>query len=196
MTRGEFWTQDEWADWSDRLAELVPEQYEDDVAQEAIVERALADLVQRAEAAEAALAAVRAVRDHYGSPTAFPADGLAPVASVVNRLDAALAHPTIPDAPTCTCVVGVCREDDEDGCCESPHCPAAPTTPEEMMPRGTERTEWGHAHADDPDFVVVTSERSARSAVEGWNSIRGTDGKAILMRRTVGEWEPVEEAQP
>lgn len=42
---GWFWTQAEWADWSNRLAELVPPEYEDDVAQEAIIERALADLV-------------------------------------------------------------------------------------------------------------------------------------------------------
>lgn len=31
--------------------------------------------------------------------------------------------------PACTCVVGICREDDSDGCCESDHCPATPVLP-------------------------------------------------------------------
>lgn len=45
--RGDFWTQAEWCDWSDDLARLVPEEYHDDIAQEAIIENALADLVRR-----------------------------------------------------------------------------------------------------------------------------------------------------
>lgn len=46
--RGSFWTPAEWADWSDSLAELLPEEYDGDAAQEALIERALADLVGRA----------------------------------------------------------------------------------------------------------------------------------------------------
>jgi hypothetical protein len=42
-----FWSQREWEDWSNELALLIPEEYEDDVAQEAIIQRALADLVTR-----------------------------------------------------------------------------------------------------------------------------------------------------
>lgn len=45
--RGSFWTHAQWADWSDRLAALLPEEYDGDAAQEALVERALADMVTR-----------------------------------------------------------------------------------------------------------------------------------------------------
>ena len=41
---GWFWTQDEWAEWSNTLARLLPEEYDDDVAQEAIIERAVQDM--------------------------------------------------------------------------------------------------------------------------------------------------------
>lgn len=58
-----FMSQREWEDWSIDLAQLVPEEYEDDVAQEAIIERALEDLVTRAKRAEATLERVRAVVD-------------------------------------------------------------------------------------------------------------------------------------
>lgn len=57
---GWFWTRTEWAEWSNDLARLVPEEYGDDVAQEAIIERALTDLVRRAETAEAENADLRA----------------------------------------------------------------------------------------------------------------------------------------
>lgn len=42
--RGSFWTQAEWAEWSNTLAECLPEEYDGDAAQEALIERALMDL--------------------------------------------------------------------------------------------------------------------------------------------------------
>ncbi|WP_028654872.1 hypothetical protein [Nocardioides sp. J54] len=66
---GWFMSQAEWADWSNDLARLVPEEYEADVEQEEIIERALADLVRRAKAAEGAIERVKALADErYGSP--------------------------------------------------------------------------------------------------------------------------------
>jgi len=44
---GSFWTQAEWAEWSNTLAECLPEEYDGDAAQEAIIERALMDLAQQ-----------------------------------------------------------------------------------------------------------------------------------------------------
>lgn len=44
---GWFWSQSEWADWSNRLAQMLPDEYEDDAAQEAIIERALGALIRR-----------------------------------------------------------------------------------------------------------------------------------------------------
>lgn len=58
---GWFWTRTEWAEWSNDLARLLPEEYEDDVAQEAIIERAVADLVRRATTAEETLRRVEAL---------------------------------------------------------------------------------------------------------------------------------------
>lgn len=63
---GGFWTRAEWAKWSNTLALLIPEEYDDDAAQEAIIERALADLARRAEQAEAKLARVRELADEWG----------------------------------------------------------------------------------------------------------------------------------
>ncbi len=58
---GRHMSQAEWSDWSNDLALLVPEEYDDDVAQEAIIERALGGLVSRLAAAEAELALLRAL---------------------------------------------------------------------------------------------------------------------------------------
>lgn len=76
---GWFWTQAEWAEWSNDLARLLPEEYGDDVAQEAIIERALGDLVRRATEAETALHALTAWLDEVtaagppGPAGGFPA---------------------------------------------------------------------------------------------------------------------------
>lgn len=52
---GWFWTQAEWAEWSNTLALLLPEGYDDDVAQEAIIERAVMDMATQIREAQAVL---------------------------------------------------------------------------------------------------------------------------------------------
>ena len=49
------------------------------------------------------------------------------LAALQRSIDAAKAARVLP--PACTCVVGICKEDDEDGCCESEHCPATRPLP-------------------------------------------------------------------
>lgn len=56
---GWFWSQSEWADWSNKIALLLPEEYEGDEAQEAIIERAVRDLCERVRNAEGALADIQ-----------------------------------------------------------------------------------------------------------------------------------------
>lgn len=53
--------------------------------------------------------------------------------------------------------------------------------------------EWGTAHADDlPSVTPAQSEKQARAQVDGWNSAPHSDGKGLVMRRTVGPWEPLD----
>ena len=52
---GWFWTQAEWAEWSNTLATLLPEKYDDDAAQEAIIERAVMDMATQISEAQAVL---------------------------------------------------------------------------------------------------------------------------------------------
>lgn len=52
---GWFWTQAEWAEWSNTLASLLPEEYDDDVAQEAIIERAVMDMATQIREVQAVL---------------------------------------------------------------------------------------------------------------------------------------------
>lgn len=63
---GWFWTQAEWAEWSNLLASLLPEEYEDDVAQEAIIERAVTDMTTQ-------LADVRSILTEYEDAGPLPA---------------------------------------------------------------------------------------------------------------------------
>lgn len=42
---GWFWSQAEWSDWSNRLSGVLPDEYDGDEAQEAIIERAMTELV-------------------------------------------------------------------------------------------------------------------------------------------------------
>ncbi|HET6917240.1 MAG TPA: hypothetical protein VFH56_14195 [Acidimicrobiales bacterium] len=63
---GSFWTQAEWAEWSNDLANLLPEEYDGDAAQEAIIERAVEDMVT-------ALADVQAVLTEYENAGRLPA---------------------------------------------------------------------------------------------------------------------------
>jgi hypothetical protein len=94
---GPEWTQAEWQGWSDHLAELMPERYDGDEAQEALIERFVREAAARdtdqgagerqgwdvaaiergrAAEAEAALAAVEALCEEWeslgiGTPAAF-----------------------------------------------------------------------------------------------------------------------------
>lgn len=57
----------------------------------------------------------------------------------------------------------------------------------------SDRIEWGTAHADDlPSVTASRSESQARAQVDDWNASPGSDGKAMVMRRVVGPWEPAE----
>lgn len=54
------------------------------------------------------------------------------------------------------------------------------------------REEWGHAHADQPDaVVVVSSEAEARRIVARWNGHPRTDGKGLVVRRIVSDWQVI-----
>ena len=53
------WTCAEWEEWSNEIAALLPERYDDDAAQESIILRAVADLVSRGDALQARLTAVQ-----------------------------------------------------------------------------------------------------------------------------------------
>jgi len=83
------WTCAEWEEWSNEIAALLPERYDDDAAQESIILCAVADLVSRGDALQARLTAVEAkVRDAWGIVADLLVDGEERVA---NRLAVVLA---------------------------------------------------------------------------------------------------------
>ena len=77
---GWFWTQAEWAEWSNTLATLLPEKYDDDAAQEAIIERAVMDMATQISEAQAVLTEYE---DAGRLPAPYTADGLPKTTTVV-----------------------------------------------------------------------------------------------------------------
>lgn len=88
------WTPREWENWSNEIAVLLPERYDDDVAQESIIPRAVADMVET-------LRRVRELCDRLADPEIQSRletpEGRGPQVSVgfvVAELRATLAGPT------------------------------------------------------------------------------------------------------